>query len=137
MNLKDEILSVNAEKDAVMQKYRGLKPAFRSYVNDKSIPVVERWDFFVNAPSELKNHQNSVWHPKSKYLQKELERCSGVPESYGRGKKIEVSEFFMDVVFKGKIWMENVYDKKFTEDDIKNALEEILGLNLEYFMFDW
>lgn len=137
MNLKDEILSVNAEKNAVMQKYRGLKPAFRIYVNDKSIPVLERWDFFVNAPSELKNNKDYIWHPNSKYLKKLFERFANIPEVYGRGKRIYLGELFGDIVWEGKICMENVYDEKITEDDVKNGLEEILSQNLEYFHFDW
>ena len=137
MDIKEQIQAINLEKDAVMQKYKNVKTAFRSYITDKSIPVIERWNFFLNAPSELKNNKDYIWHPNSKYLKKELDRFTDIPEVYGRGKAIYVTDFFTDVVFEGKIWIENVYDEKITEDDIKNALEEILAQNLEYFHFDW
>lgn len=137
MNIKEQIQAVNAEKLAVTQKYKNLKAGFRSYITDKSIPVVERWEFFLNAPSELKDNKEYIWHPNSKYLKARVDRFSDIPEVYGRGKAIYVNEFFEEVVWEGKIWMENVYDKKISEDDIKNALEEILSQNLEYFHFDW
>lgn len=137
MDIKEEIQALNLEKEALEQKYKNLKTAFRSYITDKNISVIERWEFFVNAPSELKNNKEYIWHPNSKYLKKQLDRFSNIPEVYGRGKAIYVTDFFEDIVWESKIWMENIYDEKITEEDLKNALEEILSQNLEYFHFDW
>lgn len=137
MDIKEKIQAVNLEKEALIQKYQALKTEFQSYITDKNIPVIERWEYFREAPSELKDNLDYIWHPKSKFLQDRMDRFSDIPEIYGRGKKIEVTEFFEDLVWGSKIWMQNLSDKSLTEDDIKNALEEILEQNLEYFHFDW
>lgn len=137
MDIKEQINLVNLEKQAVMQKYANLKTAFRSYITDKNIPVVERWDYFIGAPSELKNSKDYIWHPKSEFLKNVFRKFSEIPEVYGRGKTIYLSKLFDDIIWEGEICMENVYDEKTTEEDVKNGLEEILAQNLEYFKFDW
>lgn len=137
MDIKEQIQVINLEKDAVMQKYKNVKTAFRSYITDKNIPVLERWDFFVNAPSELKNNKDSIWNPQSKLLKHLFEKFPRIPEVYGRGKRIYMHELFDEIVWQGKIYMDNLYDEKISEDDVKNGLEEILSQNLEYFEFDW
>lgn len=137
MDIKEKIKTVDLEKVAVTQKYQDLKTEFKNYITDKSIPVIDRWEFFEQAQSELKENLDYIWSPSSKFLQARLDRFNDMPEIYGRGKKIEVTDFFEDIVWGGKIWMENLADKTLKEDDIKNALEEILEQNLEYFLFDW
>lgn len=137
MNLREKIYAINAEKQEIMQKYRGVKTEFRSYITDKNVPVLERWDFFVHAPSELKNNKDYLWEPQSNFLKKFFDKLSDFPEVYGRGKNIYLGELLNDIVCQGKIYMECVYVENISEDEVKNALEEILSLNLEYFVFDW
>jgi len=66
-----------------------------------------------------------------------LENWFDAPEVYGRGKPIYIADLFGDIVWEGKIYMENVYVDYMTQEDVEKGLEELLNLNLEYFTFDW
>ena len=50
MDIKEKIQAVNLEKEALMQKYQALKTEFQSYISNKNIPVIERWEYFVQPP---------------------------------------------------------------------------------------
>lgn len=137
MNIQEKINQLNKEKNELENKYKQLKSEYLQYITDKKIPVLERWEFFISAPSEMKEQNRWLIRPSTKFMKYVVENWFNAPECYGRGKPIYIADLFGDIVWKGKIYMENVYVDYMTQEDVEKGLEELLSLNLEYFTFDW
>lgn len=137
MNIKEKIDQVTQEKEELNKKMLSLKNEYEQHITNKEIPLMERWEFYLNAPAELKNKKTSLIRPKTGFLTHVKENWFDAPECYGRGKPIYIDSLFEDLVYEGKIYLENFDLNKFDEEDIELALEELLEMNLEYFTFDW
>lgn len=140
MTLQEKIKAYNQAKKDLEKQAKDLKSDFEKYLINKSIPLVERWEFFVNADDGFKNHKSSIWRANSEGMQYVMDNWFNAPEVYGRGKKIETSEIFGDCVHHGNIYPENFSYKMQKEDAqelLEEALEEILNNNLGSFCFDW
>jgi hypothetical protein len=136
--LQEKLDQLNKERVELDAKYKQLKGEYTKFINDKNVPLMERWTFFVNAPAEMKGRHDWLLRPSSKFLKWVMEHWFDAPEVYGRGKPIYVAELFEDLVNNGKIHMGNVYlDDGLTQGDVEAGLEELLRTNLEYFTYDW
>lgn len=149
MNI-DEKLTDYREKDAALQKEaRELKPEFETYLRNKNFPLLERWNNFVRAHEDLKNHKSSLIHPKSEALQHIMENWFDAPEVWGRGKIVNVANLMRDFVDRKGFHPLNLY-YEITEDEseeeknlaegqrlLEEMLEEILAQNLGSFTYDW
>lgn len=137
MSLVEKIDQISKEKAILNEKILNLKTEYKQYITNKDIPLMVRWDFYLEAPVELKEQNRWLIRPQTKFLQYVKENWFDAPECYGRGKQIYIDELFQDIVYEGKIYLENLYEQDITQEDVENGLEELLQMNLEYFTFDW
>lgn len=149
MDIQEKITAYR-EKDAALQKEaRQLKTEFEIYLQDKSISLLERWNSFVRAHADLKNHKTSLLNAKSEALQHIMEHWFDASEVYGRGKIIEVAPLMRDFVDKKGFYPMNLYYEITDNEDeeeqnlvqgqklLEEMLEEILEKNIGSFTFDW
>ena len=140
MTLQEKIQAYNQAKKDLEKQAKDLKSDFEKYLVNKNIPLVERWEFFVNSDEGFKNHKRSIHRANSEGMQYVMDNWFNAPEVYGRGKRIDVADLFGDCVHNGNIYPENFSYKMQKEDAqelLEEALEEILNNNLGSFCFDW
>lgn len=134
MDIIEQVKVLQTEKETLENKFSKCKADFKSYITNKTIPLLERWDFYLNAPSELKEKSDWLIRPKSDFLY--YVRYHWLDAEYGRGKRIYIDQLFEDFIYKGKVDSESVL-KIYSEQQIYLGLEELLDMNLEYFTMDW
>lgn len=140
MHILEKMNQYQEEKNALEAKASKLKSDFREYIADKSIPLVERWEFFCEAGDEFKNHSDWIITAKSVGLKYVMDNWFDAPEIYGRGKRVDLTERFQDCVDGGELCPENFaykMDKEEAEKCLIEALEEILDKNIGSFCIDW
>lgn len=149
--LMDSVLPLQKEKIKLENQISLRKDEFSNLIKDKSISIFDRWHAFAAAPAELKNHLDYLPYPRGKALKKEIDNMVDVPECYGRGKRIDVLEFFWDAYsVEEKKFYPRGYDHKYELEaassynleeikglDMFELMEEILQANLGSFCFDW
>lgn len=143
MQLQEKINQVENENKAVKKKFSGLKNEFSQYITNKDISVSDRWNFFINAPSKLKNSFSGVATFNSKILKNYMQNFLNGPGS-PRGEKIVMEEVLedyahpditseeLDYLAENYLGCDNL-----TKEDVEEAMEEVLSKNLEYFTYDW
>lgn len=140
MTLQEKIQAYNQAKKDLEKQAKALQGEFQKYIVDKNIPLVERWEFFVNADDNFKNHKDWIYSAKGQGMKYVMDNWFNAPEVYGRGKTIDVGSLFGDCVHNGNLYPENFAYKMQKEDAqeyLESALEEILKENLGSFCFDW
>lgn len=149
--LMDSVVSLQKEKIKLENQISSRKNEFANLISDRSISFFDRWHAFAAAPAELKNHLDYLPRPRGAALQKEIDKMVGIPECYGRGKRIDVMDFFWDAYsVEEKKFYPGGYDHKckleaashYIESEVKDLpmfrlMEEILQANLGSFCFDW
>lgn len=133
MDILEKFEAYHKDKQALEAKANKLKSDFREYISDKSIPLVERWQFFINTGDEFKEHSRWIIRPNSTGLKYVIDNWFDAPEVYGRGKRIDIAECFEDCVDAEEIYPENFsgsMDKEEAEKCLTEALEEILEKNI-------
>lgn len=104
------------------------------YITNKSLPLTERWEFFMNAPASLKNHLPSIYTPRSKSFESliaEILESDRRRSTYDTSDMLEgVAEPFQDNPDTHFWWDEKKYR-------VADALEEVLAKNLGSFVLDW
>jgi hypothetical protein len=139
MHILEKMSDYHKEKNALEAKAEKIKSEFKEYISDKSIPLVERWNFFANAGDEFKEHSDWIIRANSVGLKYVMDNWFDAPEIYGRGKRIDVVECFEDCVCDGELNADGFGDLD-EEEAIKcltEALEEILERNQGSFCIDW
>lgn len=143
MNLQEKINVVENENKAVNKKFSNLKNEFAQYIINKDISVLDRWDFFINAPSKLKSSFTGVATFNSKILKNYMQNFLNGPGS-PRGEKIVMEELLQDYAHPDITQEELDYLAEnylgcdsLTKEDIEEAMEEVLSKNLESFTYDW
>lgn len=137
MNIQEKLNQLNKEKNELENKYSQLKSEYHQYITDKKFPLMTRWEFFISAPSEMKEQSRWIIRGKTGFLSYVLDNWFDAPEVYGRGKQIYIDTLFEELIYEGKINLEGFDLDQFDEEDVELALEELLQMNLEYFTFDW
>lgn len=133
------IANLNELQKKVDEESSAMKADFQRLITDKTIPLVERWDFWISAPSSLKEDHD--WLPQYGTLQNRYAKfyCDA-PEVYGRGRQVEWSEI-LDFVFAEDGTVDACSNYKgvvvFTQEEMTELLESILSDNVATFKFDW
>ena len=140
MHILEKMNEYQKEKNTLESKASKLKSEFREHITDKSIPLVERWEFFADAGDEFKEHSDWIIRANSVGLKYVMDNWFDAPEVYGRGKRIDVVECFEECVYEGELHVDNFGydgDDEEAEKCLTEALEEILERNLGSFCIDW
>lgn len=110
-----------------------IKQRFVEYIADKTISVENRWEIFLEAPSDWKNHKLYV-------------------EKFQIEKKLKIKEIFWhddfyieknETVYMGNIIerleenLEDFESNGWSKELIEELKEEILQKNLDSFNYDW
>ena len=148
MNIIDKISDYHQKENDLKQEALNIKKEFEIYIKDKSIPIIDRWNFFIHASDNLKNQ--SQWMVKFNHvrLQTMIENrmhnnrrgmqhfMAKIMESFVEDNKLQ-GYLFCDPDF------EYDEDELTTEDfqkfdkELESALHEILEKNISSFRFDW
>jgi hypothetical protein len=122
MNFKERV-------DILRSQIEEIKKEFAAYIADTSVPLDERWEVFMSAPSDLREH--SRW----------IERFEGLPDDdfigYGgpvwveRHQTVDISDILS--VLEGQ----EDYDFDFSAVDVTAFKEDVLKRNLYSFEYDW
>jgi hypothetical protein len=116
MNFKERVEDLNKQIEAI-------KSEFAAYIADKSIPLDERWEVFMNAPDNLQG--SSPWIQRFKGLPKDFVGYDG-PVYAERYQTVDV-EYILDVI-------SEIDPSKI---DVVAFKEDVLSKNLYSFKYDW
>ena len=120
--MQDKIFALN-------KSIAELKKEFETYIKDKSIPLEERWDLFVEAPDSLSKMKGWIQHFKIQNLNERI-----VYEEYSRNQNCYAVDFIeraTDTLTDNDLSSEQI-------EEISNALKEhFLSKNLKCFQYDW
>lgn len=118
-----------------------MKQDFEKYISDKSVPFEERWLTFINAPSELKNHEN--YGPNFSTMPNDFVMYDG-PIHADRGHTINIKDMFQEIEDVLSEIKEGTYEpiynwhiKSYNKLDVNALKEEILEKNIGSFDYDW
>lgn len=137
MTIKEKINALIKKRAQINEEIYQAKSEYKQYITNPAIPVLERWEFFTQAPAEFKEQSRWIIRPKNSFLKSFMDNRFDAPEVYGRGKTIYVADMLDDLVYGDELNQEDYYYEEFGEDVIKQGLEELLEMNLEYFCLDW
>jgi hypothetical protein len=107
-----------------------LKPEFKRYIADQSIPLDTRWDFWLKAPVEMK--ETSPWIVHFACLPEDFLSYDG-PFHMDKYQTLECSDMVENIVE----MKENPDEYDEAAVDIAALKEEILSANLHAFTWDW
>lgn len=85
MNINEKMQEYLKHKQQWETVLHSMEKLFENYITDKNIPVLERWNYYLNAPSELKEDCNGLIVPNSRFL-KEFLDIDFEESEYGKGK---------------------------------------------------
>lgn len=139
MQLDEKIKNYLEQKEQLQKSAKLLKVELKKHITDKTIPLLDRWDYYLKAPSDFKYTSSDIMSPRSHFLQQYFRHRFNAPEIYGRGKRIYINDIFGDLIYKGKVDLEEYNYKlpELTEEQVFEAMEELLEENLDYFTYDW
>lgn len=121
--------------NAITKAHENLQADYRLYITDKSIPLMDRWEVYVKAPDELKEHDDYIVEFDSPFLQVLFDVSDGCLD---RHDTIYIHDKICHIIYDGIIDLEgNDLQYEYTEADVREAMEELLLMNLSYFTFDW
>jgi hypothetical protein len=121
-------------------KLESIKPNFAVYIQNKDIPLEERWAIFALAPSELKTHED--YGPTFRSIHSDFIMYDG-PVHMDRGQTMTTLDLIEDIESSLKDIEEDMYcGRKWAQDmleavDINALKEEIMAKNLHSFDYDW
>lgn len=139
-------------KDAVEQMretVKAVKSDFEVFIVDKSIPLDERFDVWLSAPTELKNHQSWIVHFKC--LHDDAVGYDGFVYNAERHETVQIDELFDCIKESYAEYLEGEPDgtcdwslrwyknkqKVFENFNLSDLKEEVLEMNLGSFEYDW
>ena len=128
--LQKQVDEAKAAQDAYFAKAR---TDLEKIIRDKSIPLMDRWEFFQDAPDQVKWHLSYVYAPKTRSLRSLIEQHL---ERSGRNTILDTSNALEGV--DGDL--RNNPDAPFwwnKSTRVADALEEIMEKNLGSFQLSW
>lgn len=129
MSILDEIKDFKSKPNPLIGRYV-------EYIKDKTIPLEERWEVFVEAPNEWKNNETWAVDFESEKLLKTGNICWHSDFYIERHEIIYVVDFVLDRLPE-YLETDNYYGK----DEIKTIAdafkEEVIQKNLGSFVLDW
>jgi hypothetical protein len=128
----NDIISRN---NVIRQAHADLQSDYWAYITDKSMPLMDRWEVYVEAPKELKENYNYIVDFNSPLLQSLFDVHN---DNLELGQHIYIHDRVCHIIYDGVIDLEgNDLQYEYTEADVHEAMEELLLKNLSYFTFDW
>ncbi len=133
-------MDVLSRMKKVQESLEKSKLPFEQYIKNKEIPLDERWEIFILAPSEMKTHENYLTSFDS--LPNDFVMYDG-PIHADRGNTIETKDMIeniqesLDEISSGDFYRDDYYKNKFLEVDMNAIKEEILSKNMGSFDYDW
>lgn len=102
-------------------------------IKDKSIPLMDRWEFFQDAPDNLKRHLPDLYTPKSRSLRSLIEQHL---EGSGRNTTLDTSYALEGA--DGDL-RENPNAPFWWDEStrVADALEEVMEKNIGSFRLSW
>jgi hypothetical protein len=138
--VKASIDSLNEFIEEFQIAVRVAKDNFKTVIKDKSIPLKERWELFVKAPTELREKDN--WIQSFKALDEALGSQVSWYDDFNRERHETV--YLLDIVSDLEYLIKDceLCSKRFEVFVNKPELldqykEEILEKNIESFEYDW
>lgn len=116
MNIGEKIKEIKAQLEA-------LKIGFQKFIVDQSIPLDERWQAWVDAPADVKNHKG--W----------IEHFTNLPEDFIMYDGPYHAERYETVKMLNLV--ERIEEAEYMSIDLNALKEEILSKNLASFTYDW
>jgi hypothetical protein len=114
---------------------------FEPHITNQTIPLEERWKFFIQAPDWMKKNSDSIEHFDSLQHFQEDDRNIAEDSIYSYLSKGEILS--TDVLIDGLLENMNIYEEGneyrtcLSLEDVTNLQEEILRKNLKGITFDW
>lgn len=140
MTIHEKITSYQKNRLALKQEANQIKKELHTYFTDQTIPLIERWETFVNTDEDFKEHKTSFISASSDGLKYVIKYYFN---DEGRGKHIFTKDFLEECAYDGKFFPELFanYEKPLPITEalklLQQALEEILSKNLGSFVYDW
>jgi hypothetical protein len=120
---------------AIVKAHKDLQADYWNYITDKSVPLMDRWEVYVRAPDELKEHDDYIVEFDSPFLQSLFDVADGC---LGRHDTIYIHDKICHIIYDGIIDLYgNDLQYEYTEADVHEAMEELLECNLLSFINDW
>jgi hypothetical protein len=124
--------------DQFKKEQNALKQQFIKTIKDKSIPVDERWEFWCDAPSSLKDF--SQFSVKFESMGRNFHWTHDM--WFERYQTVDLEDVVLELENSVQVQVDDLeqqfHRKLFRHPELLDQLkEEILARNLEYFVFDW
>jgi hypothetical protein len=127
------------KEDEIAQLGKELFAEFSAYIADKSVPLLTRWNFFINAHDRLKGHESYIPDFHTDGMEYVREKIFEDGEHH-RGEVIYLRDIFsawVEVKHLNFKDFEISYDEETCEEKLIDAMEEVLSMNMGSFDFDW
>ncbi len=140
MSFLEEYRAVMAERDVLNTRFKALQGPFSHHITNKELPLTDRWQFWVEAPMELKKPIRDYYgHPNGK-VSKWVERVR-LEFYWNRGATMlwkDIMEEAVDhIVSTGKFDPEFLSYEVASHEEMVELLEAILASNEPGFEYDW
>lgn len=110
------------------------KIEFESFITNKNVPLDQRWNLWVKAPSELKNKSSSIEYFKE--IDSDQIMYEGELVHTDRYQTIEMVLAAENYEWKLK-YPRPTDVHEYTQEGLNRFKEEILNRNIESFIYDW
>jgi hypothetical protein len=130
---------IHQKEEEIAQLGKELFSDFSAYITDKSVPLLSRWSFFINAHDRLKGHESYIPDFKTDGMEYVREKLFEDGE-YQRGNVVYLRDVFSMWVEPDHFDVENFeisYDDETRLEKLQEAMEEVLTMNIATFDFDW
>lgn len=112
-------------------EYKKVAAEYSRYITDKSIPLWDRWETYMNAPDGMKYKKDYIVKFNHEILKQ-------LYKGHSRYITINICAGIVDIVHNGIIYLDNLYvDGEFSDQDVMDAMEELLECNISTFINDW
>lgn len=151
VTLRDHFERINLKKEELKNQVSELKKDFEEYITNPVHTLELRWQMFLDAPDELSNIDDSIYHGLNFVKMKNSEYDTWFRhkfEDYNRGCEISLTEIYEDIegVYTSikdgtapEYIRKNYEDAIFTKDPdmLTKIKEQLLKDNIKSFVFDW
>lgn len=124
--LEANISSITAESLAIKQE-------FVRFINDESVPLRERWDFFVNAPNTVKETSEYIPNGRNDGIRYILDQIGEEysPEEFKTFYTVDLIDRYFNI---------NYIEESGDDEELhlyESAIEGFLEKNCGSFVFTW
>lgn len=127
--------SLHQDLSSLKTKSKAVKSDYLAYIQDKNIPVEERWKLFEHAPKFFKEHSKYILNRHNPGINKLLEHLDG-EYSKDEFKNFDTVELVSDV-FEMDYLEEGEKLSEEEQELYTQAIEELLRLNCGSFCYTW